>query len=273
MWPWRACGRRGVRGIGVRGIGVRGRGMRGIGVRAPGVPAVRVCQRRAWGSAAAAVCGSRRAVAAADVAAAGWKQCGSSDVEADVQERRSAPRRWSARRRAGPASSEGARHVNMRLIRGMRTWRASIRSHAARARSSMHAQHAGSSHARARAPQRSREQSASAPRSSAASAMWKQPAGAPRRWSARRHAGPASSEGARHVIIGLCNRGRGRGVLPLGRNSQLQCTRVAHATRFGCRRAHAAVQQGARQAHRDLERHHHAGANEGTAKQLELRTA
>ena len=75
------------------------------------------------------------------------------------------------------------------------------------------------------------------------------------------------------MIIGLCNRGRGRGVLPLGRNSQLQCTRVAHATRVGCRHAHAAAQQGARQAHRDLERHHHAGANEGTAKQLELRTA
>jgi len=42
---------------------------------------------------------------------------------------------WSARRHAGPASSEGARHVNIRLIRGMRTWRACIRSHDARARS------------------------------------------------------------------------------------------------------------------------------------------
>ena len=36
--------RRGVRGVGVRGIGVRGRGGRA------GVPALRVCQRRAWGS-------------------------------------------------------------------------------------------------------------------------------------------------------------------------------------------------------------------------------
>ena len=94
MWPHGGRGRRGVRGIGVRGIGVRGIGVRGRGGRAPGVPAVRVCQRRAWGSAAAAVCGRRRAVAAADgtaagEAVAGWKQYGSSDVEAAC---RSAPR-------------------------------------------------------------------------------------------------------------------------------------------------------------------------------------
>ena len=41
--------------------------------------------------------------------------------------------------------------MNIRLIRGMRTWRACIRSHDARARSYMHAQHAGSRSARVRA--------------------------------------------------------------------------------------------------------------------------
>jgi hypothetical protein len=61
------------------------------------------------------------------------------------------------------------------------------------------------------------------------------------------------------VIKGLCNRGRGRGVLPLGRNSQLQCTRVAHATRCGRCRAHAAVQKGAFVERTEtLGRHHHA---------------
>ena len=71
----------------MRGIGVRGRGGRA------GVPAVRVCQRRAWGSAAAAVCRRRRAAA---------------------------PHRWSARLHACPASNEGARHVVIRLCFGGR---------------------------------------------------------------------------------------------------------------------------------------------------------
>ena len=42
--------------------------------------------------------------------------------------------------------------MNIRLIRGMRTWRACIRSHDTRARSSMHAQHAVAAAVHARAP-------------------------------------------------------------------------------------------------------------------------
>ena len=120
----------------MRGIGVRGRGGRA------GVPAVRVCQRRAWGSAAAAVCRRRRAAA---------------------------PHRWSARLHACPASNEGARHVVIRLCfggRGRGGRIAHARCDAARGRNSQllarsTLKHAGSS--RVRAPQRSRGEAASAP--------------------------------------------------------------------------------------------------------------
>ena len=157
----------------------------------------------------------------------------------------------------------------MRLIRRMRRWRACIRSDAARARSSMHAQHAGSSRARARAPQRSKEQSASAPRSCAAAAMWKQTCRSastsvctPSCWSCEH------SEGARHVNTRLIR----------GMRTWRACIR-SHAARARsstctlnmlwqqpCTRARRSAAGSGRQAHRDLERHHHAGANE-TARQ------
>ena len=136
----------------------------------------------------------------------------------------------------------------------------------------MHAQHAGSSRARARAPQRSKEQSASAPRSCAAAAMWKQTCRSastsvctPSCWSCEH------SEGARHVNTRLIRGMRTwraciRSHAARARSSTCTLNMLAAAVRARAR--HSAARR-SRQAHRDLERHHHAGANE-TARQSDL---
>ena len=132
-WPWWAWPR-GVRGIGVRGIGVRGRGGRA------GVPAVRVCQRRAWGSAAAAVCRT-----------GGVQQRLTVGLHAFMLVLRAMKERgmWLAGRALGGGDVAGVSRMRAAMPRAGET------------HSSLHAQHAGSS--RVRAPQRSRGEAASAP--------------------------------------------------------------------------------------------------------------
>ena len=108
-----------------------------------------------------------------------------------------------ARRHAGPASSEGARHVIIRLTRRMRTWRACIRSHAARARSSTCTLNMLAAAVRARARHSAAGSSRQAHREAYRLRCGSSVQERASMWSARRHAGPASSEGARHVNIRL----------------------------------------------------------------------